>query len=63
MELITIKKEEYFNLLTIQVQMQYLDAAGIDNASAYEYARTLLEEDGYESYEEVAAEMINGPKI
>ena len=58
MELVVITQSEYERLLVNDVHMEYLDAAGIDNATAYEYAIQLLNEDGYESFEEVVEKAI-----
>ena len=43
-EMITVPKHEYDSLVKTQAFMEALEAAGIDNATAYEYGQDLFRE-------------------
>ena len=47
-KMVTITEKEYNNLLGDSARISYLEGAGVDNWSGYEYAQEEWENDGME---------------
>ena len=53
-----LTKDELLSLIASEYQLTLLESAGVDNWSGRDYIFDMLEEDGYEDFDEAAEQIL-----
>jgi len=58
-----LTEEELLSLLTDSIKLNCLDGAGVDNWGGYGEAFEIIEEEGFNSYEDCAEDSLSGYEL